>query len=123
MYNAYFIQHSYFLHHPLHVFWAIVLVTIILLLFWVDVLKFSKYSNGKITDPHFQEKKCDPSQSILASAYQIAQTKLGFRYQIVDCKQKQLWEAVLLFWDENIVFPGHTDWRTKHGGSDQTRTA
>ena len=43
MYNAYFIQDSYFLHHALHVFWAIVFVTIILLLFWVDVLKFSRY--------------------------------------------------------------------------------
>ena len=36
---AYFIQNSFFLHHPLHVFWAIVLLTIILLHFWVDVLK------------------------------------------------------------------------------------
>ena len=42
MYNAYFIQHSFILQRSLHVFWAIV-PTIILLFFWVDVLKFSRY--------------------------------------------------------------------------------
>ena len=50
--------------------WAIVL-TIIMLLSWVNVLKFGGYSNSnrKLTDPHFQEKKRDQSQSILAGAY------------------------------------------------------
>ena len=43
MYNAYFIQNPFFLHHPLQVFWAIVLLTIMLLHFWGDVLKFSRY--------------------------------------------------------------------------------
>ena len=42
--NAYFIQHSFSLHHPLHVFWVHVLLIITLLLFRVDVLKFSRYT-------------------------------------------------------------------------------
>ena len=41
--NAYFIQNSISLHQPLHMFWAIVLLTITLLLFRVYVLKFSIY--------------------------------------------------------------------------------
>ena len=48
---------------------------------------------------------------------------MGFRQQLDACKQKQLWEAGLLFWDEDIVFLGHTNWSTKHGGSNQSRTA
>ena len=42
-FNAYFIQNSYSLYHSLHVFWAIVLLTIILLHFMVYVLKLSRY--------------------------------------------------------------------------------
>ena len=37
---------------------------------------FKIYSDWKIADPHFQEKKHDPSQSILASAYNCRLIKL-----------------------------------------------
>ena len=33
-----------------------------------------------------------------------------------------LWEAVLLFWDEDIAFLGHIKWSTKHSGNNQRRT-
>ena len=89
---------------------------------------FQIYSDWKITDPHFQENKMwpisvHPCQCIKLPAHQIAQTKMGFRQKLDACKQKQLWEAVLMFWDEDIVFLGHTNWSTKHGGSNQSRTA
>ena len=50
---------------PLLVFWAIVLLTTILLLFRIDLLKFSRYIviGNQLT--HIFSRKCDPSQSIL----------------------------------------------------------
>ena len=33
-----------------------------------------------------------------------------------------LWEAMLLFWDEDIAFLGHTKWSTKHSGNNQRGT-
>ena len=33
-----------------------------------------------------------------------------------------LWEAMLLFWDEDIAFLGHTKWSTKHCGNNQRGT-
>ena len=39
------------------------------------------------------------------------------------CIIMDLWEAVLLFWDEDIAFLVHIKWSTKHSGSDQIDTA
>ena len=33
-----------------------------------------------------------------------------------------LWEAMLLFWDEDIAFLGHIKWSTKHSGNNQRGT-
>ena len=33
-----------------------------------------------------------------------------------------LWEVMLLFWDEDIAFLGHTKWSTKHSGNNQRDT-
>ena len=52
---------------PLHVFWTIVLLSIILLLFRIDVLKFSRYKviGNELT--HTFSRKCGPSQTIIAT--------------------------------------------------------
>ena len=43
--------------------------------------------------------------------------------QIVMLADKStLWEAMLLFWDEDIAFLGHTKWSTKHSGNNQRGT-
>ena len=39
------------------------------------------------------------------------------------CIIMDLWEAVFLFWDEDIAFLVDTKWSTKHSGSDQIGTA
>ena len=33
-----------------------------------------------------------------------------------------LWEAMLLFWDQDIAFLGHIKWSMKHSGNNQRRT-
>ena len=100
--------------------WVIVHLIIILLLFRVDVLNFFQiHSDRKLTDPHFQEKLW-PISVHFASAYNCLLVKLLRQ----NCLQtKHLWEAVLLFWDKDIAFLGHTKWSTKHIGSEQRGTA
>ena len=39
------------------------------------------------------------------------------------CIIMDLWEAVLLFWDEDIAFQVHIKWSTEHSGRDQIGTA
>ena len=117
MYNAYFIQHSLYLHHP----------TPIVLSHWpsyyysaafqgrcAQVLQI--YGNRKLT--HIFRRKWDPSQSIRLSTYNLEMLR-----QIVMLEDKStLREAMLLFWDEDIAFLGHTKWSTKHSGNNQRGT-
>ena len=94
---------------PLHLLWAIVLFIIILLLFRVDVLKFCR---NRIIG------KYDPSPSILLSTYNLEMLRQIF--MLAD--KSTLREAMLLFWDEDIAFLGHTKWSTKHSGNNQRGT-
>ena len=103
---------------PRHLFWAIVLLIIIRLLFRVDVLKFCRYMviGNQLT--HIFRRKYDPSQSIHLNTYNLEMLK-----QISMLADKSTpREAMLLFWDEDIAFLGHTKWSTKHNGNNQRRT-
>ena len=115
MYNAYFIQHSFYLHHPPpfvlshcpSYYYSAAFQGIC-----AQVLQI--YGNRKLTDPHFQEKiwpiSVHPSDYIQPRK---AQTNLHA------CTLR---EAMLLFWHEDIVFLGHTKWSTKHSGNKQRGT-
>ena len=103
---------------PLHLFWAIVLLTIILLLLRVDVLKFCRYMVIWNELTHIFRRKYDPSQSILLSTYNLEMLRKIF--MLAD--KSTLREAMLLFWDEDIAFLGHTRWSTKHSGNNQRGT-
>ena len=118
MYNAYFIQHSFYLHHPPPFVLSHCPSYYYSLAFQgrcAQVLQI--YGNRKLTDPHFQEKiwpiSVHPSEYIQP---QNAQTNLHA------CRQSILREAMLLFWDEDIAFLGHTKWSTKHSGNNQMGT-
>ena len=115
MYNAYFIQHSFYLHHPPpfvlshcpSYYYSAAFQGIC-----AQVLQI--YGNRKLTDPHFQEKiwpiSVHPSDYIQP---RNAQTNLHA------CTLR---EAMLLFWHEDIAFLGHTKWSTKHSGNNQRGT-
>ena len=118
MYNAYFIQHSIYLHHPP----PFVLKHCPSYYYSVSfhgrcaqVLQI--YGYRKLTDPYFQEKiwpiSVHPSEYIQP---RNAQTNLHA------CRQKHPREAMLLFWNEDIAFLGHTKWSTKHSGNNQWGT-
>ena len=67
-------------------------------------------------------RKYDPSQSIRPSTYNF---KILRQDWISDnncmlADKRHLWEAVLLFCDEDISFFGHTKWSMKHSGSEVT---
>ena len=101
MYNAYFIQHSFALHHPHPCVLSHCPSYYYSVAFQDKYAQvFQIYSNRKLIDPHFQEKlwpiSIDPCQY---TKLQNAQIKLGFRQQLDACRQKHLWKAVLLFWD------------------------
>ena len=84
---------------PLLVFWAIVLLTTILLLFRIDLLKFSRYIVIEISWLTFSaENVIHLNLSCQYVKLQNAQIKLCFRQQLDACRQKHLWEALLLFW-------------------------
>ena len=115
MYNAYFIQHSFYLHPPPpfvlshcpSYYYSVAFQGIC-----AQVLQV--YGNRKLTDPHFQEKiwpiSVHPSDYIQP---RNAQTNVHA------CTLR---EAMLLFWDEDIAFLGHTKWSTKHSGNNQRGT-
>ena len=118
MYNAYFIQHSLYLHHPPPFVLSLCPSYYYSVAFQgrcAQVLQI--YGNGKLTDPYFQEKiwpiSVHPSEYIQP---RNAQTNLHAR------RKSTLWEAMLLFWDEDIAFIGHTKWSTKHSGNNQRGT-
>ena len=119
MYNAYFILHSFSLHHPPPCVLSHRPFHYYPVAFQGRCAQvFQIYSNRKLTDPHFQQKmwpiSIHPCQYIY---FQNAQIKRSFRQRLDACRQKHLWEAVLLFWDEDIEFLGYTKW------SDQIGTA
>ena len=119
MYNAYFIQHSLYLHHPPPLILRHCPSYYYSVAFQgrcAQVLQI--YGNRKLTDPYFQEKKYDPSQSILLSTYNLKMLRKIF--MLTD--KSTLREAMLLFWDEDIAFLGHTKWSTKHSGNNQRGT-
>ena len=112
---------------PLHKFWAFVLLTIILLLFRVDVPKFSKptYSAENVTHlnpslPVCIASKCSDKTEFQTRAWCL-QTKAPVRNRAFVVRWRHC--ILLLLWDEDIAFLGHTEWSTKHSGSDQIGTA
>ena len=118
MYNAYFIQHSLYLHHPPPIVLSHCPSYYYSVAFQgrcTEVLQI--YGNRKLTD-HIFRRKYDPSQSILLSTYNLEMLRQIF--MLAD--KGTLREAMLLFWDEDIAFLGHTKWSTKHSGNNQRGT-
>ena len=74
------------------------------------------YGNRKLTDPYFQEKILPIS--VHPSEYIYNLEMLRQIFMVAD----KIREAMLLFWDEDIAFLGHTKWSTKHSGNNQRGT-
>ena len=117
MYNAYFIQHSIYLHHLSRFVLSHCPSYYYSVAFrgrCAQVLQI--YGNRKLTDPHFQEKiwpnSVHPSEYIQP---RNAQTNLHV------CRQKHPARGYA-FLDEDIAFLGHTKWSTKHSGNNQRGT-
>ena len=113
MYNAYFIQHSLYLHnHPPFVssncpsyYYSVAFQGRC-----AQVLQI--YGNRKLTDHLFSgDNMTHPSPS-----FRVHTTS---KYS----DKSTLQEAMFLFWDEDIAFLRHTKWSTKHSGSNQRGTA
>ena len=118
MYNAYFIQHSLYLHHPTPIVLSHCPSYYYSVAFQgrcAQVLQI--YGNRKLTDPYFQEKmwpiSVHPSEYI--------QPRM-LRQIVMLADKSTLREAMLLFWDEDIAFLGHTKWSTKYSGNNQRGT-
>ena len=109
---------------PLHVVWPIVVLIIILLLLRPDVLKFSGYVVIVNLLTHIFRRKCDPSQSIFASAYNINMLRQNRvsdnNFMLAD--KSTCRKLCFLFWNEDISFLGHAKWGTKQSGIDQIST-
>ena len=115
MYNAYFIQHSFYLHHPPPFVLSHCPSYYYSVAFQgrcAQVLQI--YGNRKLTDPHFR-RKYDPSQSILLITYNLEMLRQIF--MLAD--KSTLREAMILFWDEDIAFLRHTKWSTKQSENNQ----
>ena len=115
MYNAYFIQHSLYLHHPPPFVLSHCPSYYYSVAFHgrcAPVLQI--YGNRKLTEPYFQEKiwpiSVHPSEYIQP---RNAQTNLHAH------RQKHPARSYALFWDEDIAFLGHTKWSTKHSENNQ----
>ena len=114
MYNAYFIQHSLYLHHPPPFVLSHCPSYYYSVAFQgrcAQVLQI--YGNRKLIDPYFQEKIWPIS--VLLSTYNLEMLRQIF--MLAD--KSTLREAMLLFWDEDIAFLGHTKWSTKHSENNQ----
>ena len=115
MHNAYFIQHSLYLHHP-----PLFVLSHCPSYYYsvafqgrcAQVLQI--YGNRKLTDPYFQEKIW-PISVHPSSTYNLEMLRQIF--MLAD--KSTLREAMLLFWDEDTAFLGHTKWSTKHSGINQ----
>ena len=124
MYNAYSIQHSFDLHHPPPCVLSQCPSHYCAVAFQDRCAQvFQIYGNRKLTDPQFQQKmwliSIHPCRYIKLQSVQL---KLCFRLQLYAFRQKHPWEAVLLFWDEDIALLEHTKWSTilvavNHSGS------
>ena len=118
MYNTYFIQHSFYLHHPPPFVLSHCPSYYYSVAFQARCAKVLQiYGNRKLTDPHFR-RKYYPSQSILLITYNLEM----LRQIVMPADKSTLREAMLLFWDEDIAFLGHTKWSTKHSGNNQRGT-
>ena len=118
MYNAYFIQHSFYLHPPPPFVLSHCLSYYYSVAFQgrcAQVLQI--YGNRKLTDPHFQENiwpiSVHPSDYIQP---RNAQTNLHA------CRQNHPARSYAFVWDEDSAFLGHIKWSTKHSGNNQRGT-
>ena len=108
MYNAYFIQHSLYLHHPPP----------------FDLSHCPSYYYSVA----FQGRCAQVLQIYVIWPISVHPSVLStynlemLRQIFMLAHKSTLREAMLLFWDEDIAFRGHTKWSTKHSGNNQRGT-